>query len=75
VKSKVVFFRFGDRDKSALICLADAWGVSQGDVVRLLLRDAARRIETGGRPPVLETPATPGQTANGGTENGNLQNV
>jgi hypothetical protein len=54
----LVMLRLGSPDRQALTRLAQEWGVSKADVMRLLVRDAARRSETGARPPVLaETPA------------------
>jgi hypothetical protein len=55
---RFVMLRISTSDAEAISELKDRWGVSRGDVLRMLLRDAARRSETGARPPVLaETPA------------------
>jgi len=70
IQAKAVLFRFSAPDMEALVRLSDGWGVSQIDVVRLLLRDAARRLDAGARPPVLERLATPGQNEDGGMHNG-----
>jgi len=59
--TKIVLLRLSPPDQAALDRLREAWGVSAPDVVRILLRDAARRLDAGARPPVLETSATAGQ--------------
>ena len=54
--SRFIMLRVSERDAEAITDLKDRWGVSRGDVLRMLLRDAASR--SGARPPVLkETPA------------------
>jgi len=59
--TKAVLLRLSPPDQAALDRLREAWGVSAPDVARILLRDAARRLDAGARPPVLEALATPGQ--------------
>lgn len=65
-----VSFRAGPADKEALRLLKQALGVSGGGVLRLLVRDAAARIASGGRAPVLERLATPGRNEDGGMHYG-----
>jgi len=66
--------RLGDPDFAALALLSRSWGLSRAAVVRLLLRDAARRCESGGLllPPVVDTPAQPG--VNGGCNDETVSN-
>jgi hypothetical protein len=67
--------RLAKADLEALHNLRSAWGVSQADAIRLLVRDAAKRVAAGqARPPVLEAPATPGQNGGMSDERANLGN-
>jgi hypothetical protein len=62
--NRFIMLRVSERDAEAITDLKDRWGVSRGDVLRMLLRDAASR--SGGRPPVLETDAPPVRGHTGG---------
>lgn len=75
IQAKAVLFRFSAPDMEALVRLSEGWGVSQIDVVRLLLRDAARRLDAGARPPVLEALAAPGRKYANGEDHGELSNI
>jgi hypothetical protein len=60
---KFVMLRISTSDAEKIGELKDRWGVSRGDVLRMLLRDAANR--SGARPPVLEREQDGGMNQNG----------